>query len=97
MSYGMTYQLTHLLHGLSFGDRKRGFYVADGDENAANLPDRLLLESHIRSGDYFSTLATTLDDLSTRLSRGDTVQHEELDKLVNDLLYIDRRYCLERK
>ena len=35
--------------------------------------------------------------LPDRLNRGDELPHEEIDRLVNDLLYIDRYYHLTRK
>lgn len=97
MIQGMTYQLTNLLHGLpvrSWGDA----YVADADETGSLFHVKNIeLESHIRSGDYFSLLATRLDDIASRLSHGDDLQHEEINKLVNDLLYIDNHYQLTRK
>lgn len=97
MTYGMTYQLTNFLHGLpslNWGDA----YVADADETSSLFHVKNFeLESHIRSGDYFSLLATRLDDIASRLSSGDDLQHEEINKLVNDLLYVDSHYQLTRK
>lgn len=93
-----TYQLTTLLHGLRLRDLRGGSYVADADDSLVRLGGgKLELESHIRSGDYFSMLATRLDDIASCLNRGDTLPHEEINRLVNDLLYIDRHYHLTRK
>jgi hypothetical protein len=98
MTNGTTYQFTNLLHGLRIGDLRGGSYVADGDDSSLRFDaSKLELESHIRSGDYFSMLATRLDDIAVRLNRGDNLQHEEINRLVNDLLYIDRHYHLARK
>jgi len=98
MIQSMPYQLTTLLRGLPvrnlWGDR----YVADADETSSLFHAKNIeLESHIRSGDYFSLLATRLDDIASRLSHSDDLQHEEINKLVNDLLYIDNHYQLTRK
>jgi hypothetical protein len=98
MSYSTTYYLGNLLHGLPGHDLWGGLYVADGDDFLGGFDaKRLELESHIRSGDYFSMLATKLDDIATRLNQGDDLPHEEINRLVNDLLYIDRHYHLARK
>ncbi len=98
MTYGTTYQLTNFLHGLPVRELWGSSYVADGDSFLSQFDmKRLELESHIRSGDYFSMLATKLDDIATRLNQGDDLPHEEINRLVNDLLYIDRHYHLTRK
>lgn len=102
MTYTGTYQLTNLLHGLRFHGSREFAFVADSNE-VSEVPstglssNSLELESHIRSGDYFSVLATKLDDFSTRLDRGDTPQRSEIDSLVSDLLYVDQHYRLVRK
>lgn len=97
MSYGATYKLTNILHGMPASVAQSRQYVADGADENFDFMTRLDLESHIRSGDYLPTLATRLDDIAGRLNRGDELPHEEIDRLVNDLLYIDRHYHLTRK
>lgn len=97
MTHTATYKLTHLLHGLPLPVKRSGQYIADGDDENFDFMSRLELESHIRSGDYFPMLATRLDDIASRLNRGDELPHEEIDRLVNDLLYIDHHYHLTRK
>lgn len=97
MSHGITYKLTSILHGVPAPVAQSGQYVADGADENFDFMNRLDLESHVRSGDYLPTLATRLDDIASRLNRGDELPHEEIDRLVNDLLYIDRYYHLTRK
>lgn len=49
------------------------------------------LDAHVRSGDYFSVLATQLDSLTEKLPpNSDEVSR--IEGLVRDLLYIDQKY-----
>lgn len=46
------------------------------------------LDVHIKSGEYFSTLATTLDGIS---------DHPELQQIVRDLMYLQQYYRIVKK
>lgn len=47
----------------------------------------------IASGDYFETLATSLDEISHRLdTAGNQTEHFGLEMLINELLYLQRNY-----
>lgn len=62
-----------------------GYFVEDGD--SANE----IVEAHVRSGDYLSTLATQLDALTEMLPpKSDEVI--KIERCVRDLLYIDSKY-----
>jgi hypothetical protein len=98
MTYDIPYQLTNLLHGLRIHKPWGDAYVADGDETGSLFrAENLELESHIRSGDYFSLVATRLDDIASRLNQCDSLQQDEINKLVSDLLYVNNHYHLTRK
>lgn len=55
------------------------------------------LAVQIRSGDYFATLATTLDEVSQTLEHNNEVVSKELQRIVSDLLYLQRTYTIIRK
>lgn len=59
-----------------------------------NLSDTDVL---IRSGQYFATLATKIDKLSDELKKGNEVQEQHLQDIVNELLFIQQHYQLQRK
>jgi len=51
------------------------------------------LQFHIRSGDFFGTLATVLDLLRQDAARGYGPKHDAaLQRLRDDLVYLQRRY-----
>lgn len=52
-------------------------------------------ESRARSGTYFETVATELENISTLCS--DRLVQSELERLVNELLYVQRRYLVIKK
>lgn len=52
-------------------------------------------ESRARSGTYFETVATELENISTLC--GDRLVESEIERLVNELLYIQRRYLVIKK
>lgn len=52
-------------------------------------------ESRARSGTYFETVATELENISTLCN--DKLIESELERLVNELLYIQRRYLVIKK
>lgn len=53
------------------------------------LHERLIMQ--VYSGDYFATLATTLDELAQGLPKNDP-RREQLQRLVGDLLYLQDHY-----
>jgi hypothetical protein len=53
------------------------------------------LEAQVRSGDYFITLATSLDTLSQQLS--DYSAKMMLEDVVSDLIYLYDNYDIERR
>lgn len=51
------------------------------------------LDAYVRSGDYFVTLATTLENLATELPETSVVATSlALAKLADELLYIQKHY-----
>jgi hypothetical protein len=70
----------------------RRFFVRDIDEDV-----EMLLEARIRSGDYVLTLATELDKLAQSLAAGNAPEAVDLERLVSELLVINKKYTLEKK
>ena len=60
--------------------------MADRDESE--------LELKIRSGDYFVGLATLLDAISLELSDSNQIQSLILQKLIDELLYLQKNYYI---
>lgn len=50
------------------------------------------LENHIKAGDYFGTLATIIDFIHL-----DEDKYEHLDKIKNDLIYLQDNYKISPK
>jgi hypothetical protein len=46
------------------------------------------LQIYVKSGEYFTTLATTLDGIS---------DHPELQQIVHDLMYLQQHYRIVKK
>jgi len=59
--------------------------------------DRQELVAHIRSGDYFITLATLLDVVSDSLTGENEAEGAVLQQLIENLIYIDKSYKLVKK
>lgn len=59
--------------------------------------DRLELLADVRSGDYLASLATSLDIVSQLLLSANHAERDNLQKIVNDLLYLSERYRLVPK
>lgn len=53
------------------------------------------IESQVRSGDYFITLATTLDSLSQEIP--DYTTRSNIEQLVSDLIYLYDNYTISKK
>jgi len=80
----------HVLeHGL------RSLFLHDGEAPLTHA--QLELKALVRSGDYFATLATTLDNLSKDLGAKDIAGHEALEKVIDDLLYLQKNYQITTK
>jgi len=58
---------------------------------------RATLDVHVRSGDYFVTLATVLDLMSQELPGYVKINQETLQTLVDDLLYLQQNYVIAKK
>ena len=71
---------------------------ADGDaaseHEGASEADELLMMARIRSGDYVATLATELDKLAQGLAVAHAPEAPQVERIVHELLYLDRRYRL---
>lgn len=58
---------------------------------------RAKLKVCLRSGDYFAMLATLIDEISDSIEAGETAQVYKLQKIVEDLLYLQREYQIVKK
>lgn len=89
MKQSPPYKFTSM-HGLSLHDDMRVWLLHDSNDSNINT------DAHVRSGDYFSTLATILDDLTEKLpTNSDEVLR--LERCVRDLLYVDSKYKIVAK
>jgi len=52
------------------------------------------LDARVRSGDYFVTLATTLDQISGTMD--DYTTRAKLEEIVSDLIYLQDTYTIEK-
>lgn len=68
--------------------------VRDGLDGLENINP---LDIQVISGDYFVTLATTLDSLSQPLAELNNPAADHLQDIVSDLLYLQQHYKIERK
>jgi len=55
------------------------------------------LHAFVRSGDYFATLATTLDTISRELTENGYAETYLLQKIIDDLEYLQQRYKIAPK
>ena len=67
--------------------------VKDAEEH----DDAAELTAHVRSGEYFAMLATRLDALSDRLAEENEPEQEQLQRIADDLLELQRSYKITRK
>ncbi len=58
-------------------------------------PNRSDLHLQVRSGEYFATLATSLDKLIDE--HDNQTIHDSLDRFVKDLLYMQEHYRIDSK
>jgi hypothetical protein len=61
------------------------------------LEDMIESDILVRSGQYFATLATKLDQISIDLPKRQQAQKDELQKLIEELFYLQGRYKIKRK
>jgi GTP-binding protein EngB required for normal cell division len=59
--------------------------------------DSLEIEALVRSGQYFTTIATKLDKVSLELKKENEALHNYLQLIVDELLYIQPRYKIKKK
>jgi len=75
-----------------------GFRVNASDDAATDdEADELLIRARVRSGDYFATLATELDKLAQALSLARAPEARVIERMVPELLYIDKHYIIRPK
>ena len=91
----MTYQLTPLSGLMNHGTGQPGL-VRDMDlTGGEHLPFvNRELEAQVRSGDYFISLATTLDGLSQNIA--DYPTRAKIEDIVSDLIYLYDHYEIDR-
>lgn len=95
MNVGKVYNLNSYQYVLSHFPTPLS-YVRDGEE--AGWQDRKLeIAAHVSSGDYFATIATKLDRLSVSIEEADKMAAHELERLVDELLYLQRTYKITKK
>lgn len=75
-------------------------FLSDVDEDKFDSNEEwneLLLKARIRSGDYFSTLATEIEKLGGYLEAKKFPEADQLHHIVDELLYIDKHYDLKKR
>lgn len=65
------------------------------EQSRSNRYDQLDIQ--VRSGDYFATLANTLDIIAENLEDTDEPLRHLLDQQIRDLLYLQAKYKIEKK
>jgi len=88
---GLSYALTHLPTVLTHGS---GAVLTFRD---GLHTDEHELQAHVRSGEYFATLATSLDQVSQSLDTKNEAESAILQRFINDLLYLQRNYMIVKK
>jgi hypothetical protein len=88
MNNSAAYTLSDTTRFLKNGNRLT--FLRDGDEEI-----EFTLESEVRSGDYFVTLATRLDELARSIP--DYPTRARLEDVVSDLIYLQDRYSIAKK
>lgn len=85
-----TYQLSTFSGLVSHGWKGKSLFVRDGEEPQVTLQHRHALSAQVRSGDYFITLATTLDSLSRDIE--EHFVRARLEDIVSDLIKLQDEY-----
>lgn len=86
MMSGLNYHIRHHDHLLDGAER---WMLNDGEHQTVDF--------HVQSDDYFATLATVLDLLRQQQMTTDQQSAGLLERLVHDLLYLQRHYRIEPK
>jgi hypothetical protein len=80
------------------GDLSLHDYADDlADMGRSKKSRHLETDALVASGDYFVTLATALDQLSQTLAEHHQPEHMPLERLINDLMYLQRNYQISKK
>lgn len=69
--------------------------VRDSDDTLDEA--EMLLRARVRSGDYFMTLATELEQLADSLAVSKQPEAIELERIAAELLALNRRYIINEK
>lgn len=70
---------------------RRETLVRDGDQSLVS--SKVNVDAQVRSGDYFVTLATMLDQLAREL---DYNTRSQMEDLVSDLIYLQDNYAISK-
>lgn len=81
-----TYKLSLLNRLLS---HQKGRHLTIGDYGKIDV-DQLVV--HVRSGDYFVTLATAIDLIRQELNSRDASVIVALEEIIDELLYLQQNY-----
>lgn len=68
-----------------------------GDHDNHPDPHKAELDALVASGDYFITLATTLDQINEEVAATNETGHGALEKLISDLAYLQQKYKISKK
>ncbi len=91
---GMPYALRPTFGLWTHGKQPPSLLLDSGSEEDAS---RELLEVQIRSGDYFVTLATILDDINQSLPAEYDLIKPILERRILDLLYLQAHYQITKR
>jgi hypothetical protein len=86
----LSYQLQQF-SGILRHSKRRETLVRDSDEWLVNAKQGV--DAQVRSGDYFVTLATVLDQLGREL---DYATRSRMEDLVSDLIYLQDNYEISK-
>ncbi|HEX8182164.1 MAG TPA: hypothetical protein VF575_01020 [Candidatus Saccharimonadales bacterium] len=70
--------------------------VRDTDDHA-DVSQELMMHARARSGDYLMTLAIELDVVAQELAATDAALAPEIERLVAELIYLNRDYAIRKK
>ena len=91
------YQMTSLLGVISHYKMPVSVVRDAADKMWWEQERKLQVSMQVRSGDYFATLATKLDEISQAMQKTDEATAYDLELLVADLLYLQRNYDIRKK
>jgi hypothetical protein len=97
MNTAATYQLSSSLGIVSHYNTPVALVRDAVDKEWWQQERQLQVAMQVRSGDYFATLATKLDELSQAVKEKDEMAADDLELIVNDLLYLQRNYQISKK